>query len=232
MPIGVYTVQSTVTDALAYIASTSKQLAVDAGGPRSSREGHRGGAGSLGKFRSTLDATATTGGAPITSYSFDFGDGSAPVVVNASTAAPVARRHVGLYPVKVTVTDAWGRTQTANSTAAVGRFRRFWPDPDLHGHPQWHGRKHGRLSGYGTVKLHCRSRYSALHNPAIAIVLNVTVPNPTSGGYIAVFPDGLARPTSSNLKLAAADGAQPVTGPDGANGTVDCYVGGAEVRTW
>ena len=34
-----------------------------------------------------------------------------------------------------------------------------------------------------------------------AVVLNVTVTNPTSSGYITAYPDGASRPTASNLNL-------------------------------
>lgn len=36
---------------------------------------------------------------------------------------------------------------------------------------------------------------------ASAVVLNVTVTNPTSGGYLTVWPSGVARPTASNLNF-------------------------------
>ncbi len=38
---------------------------------------------------------------------------------------------------------------------------------------------------------------------AKAVVLNVTVTQPTGGGYLTVFPNGVARPTASNLNFVA-----------------------------
>lgn len=73
-----------------------------------------------------------------------------------------------------------------------------------------------------------------------AVVLNVTVTNPTSGGYLTVYPGG-TRPTSSNLNFVAGQTvANLVTVQVGPSGTVSIYFGGgtgsvdvvADVNGW
>jgi plastocyanin len=59
-----------------------------------------------------------------------------------------------------------------------------------------------------------------------AVVLNVTVTQPTAPGYVTVYPDGMTRPTSSNLNFVAGQTAPNlVIAPVGANGKVDFYNG-------
>ncbi|MBB5870909.1 hypothetical protein F4553_004288 [Allocatelliglobosispora scoriae] len=57
-----------------------------------------------------------------------------------------------------------------------------------------------------------------------AVVLNVTVTGPTAGGYLTVYPGGVARPTASSLNFTAGwTGANSVTVGLGANGKVDIF---------
>jgi hypothetical protein len=59
-----------------------------------------------------------------------------------------------------------------------------------------------------------------------AVVLNVTVTAPTSGGYISVYPDGVTRPLASNLNFSANETVPNlVIAPVGADGRVDFYNG-------
>jgi parallel beta-helix repeat protein len=67
----------------------------------------------------TADASASTpGSAPISSYSFNFGDGST-AGPQSSPAATHSYQSAGSYPVTVTVTDANGLTSTATQTVTV-----------------------------------------------------------------------------------------------------------------
>jgi len=60
--------------------------------------------------------------------------------------------------------------------------------------------------------------------PPVAVVLNVTVTNATAGSYLTLWPDGAARPLSSDLNFVAGQ-----TVPNlvvvklGANGNVDIF---------
>jgi hypothetical protein len=59
---------------------------------------------------------------------------------------------------------------------------------------------------------------------ASAVVLNLTVTGPTSGGYVTAFPTGAARPTISSINFARGwTGANLVTVPVGTNGQVDLF---------
>jgi hypothetical protein len=60
-----------------------------------------------------------------------------------------------------------------------------------------------------------------------AVALNVTVTNPTGGGYLTVYPDAMNRPTTSNLNFVAGQiVANMVMVPVGADGKIDLYYGG------
>ena len=57
-----------------------------------------------------------------------------------------------------------------------------------------------------------------------AVVLNVTVTEPSAGGWLTVFPSGTARPLASNINFAPAQTiANAVVVKVGANGAIDVY---------
>jgi hypothetical protein len=59
-----------------------------------------------------------------------------------------------------------------------------------------------------------------------AVVLNVTAVSPTQGGYLTVYPDGVTRPTASNLNFLPGQVIPNlVVAPVLADGTVDFYNG-------
>ena len=61
---------------------------------------------------------------------------------------------------------------------------------------------------------------------ASAVMLNVTVTQPTAGGYITVWGDDTARPTASNLNFSPGQTVpNSVLAPVGANGKVDFFNG-------
>ncbi|HMC40067.1 MAG TPA: CAP domain-containing protein [Acidimicrobiales bacterium] len=76
------------------------------------------------------------------------------------------------------------------------------------------------VAGWGGVPL----MSSTSPVPPTAVVLNVTVTNPSSGSYLTVYPDGAARPVTADLSFSAGQ-----TVPDlvlvgvGANGVIDVY---------
>ncbi|MEH1166272.1 hypothetical protein V6V47_12880 [Micromonospora sp. CPCC 205539] len=66
---------------------------------------------------------------------------------------------------------------------------------------------------------------------ASTVVLNVTVTGPTAGGYVAVYPSGVARPTASSLNFVKGwTGANSVTVKVGTNGKVDFYNSGGSTH--
>jgi subtilase family serine protease len=61
---------------------------------------------------------------------------------------------------------------------------------------------------------------------ATGVVMNVTVANPTGGGYATVYPDLTPRPTTSNVNFSKGEAIPNlVTVPLGSNGNVDFYNG-------
>jgi parallel beta-helix repeat protein len=105
----------------------------------------------------TADATATIpGGAVITSYTFDFGDGSPKVGPQSAATATHTYAAIGSYTVTVTVADANQLRSTATAQVAV-KARPILPNGDF---------ETGTLAGWG-----------ASHDAT------VTTTNPHSGTY-------------------------------------------------
>jgi parallel beta-helix repeat protein len=69
----------------------------------------------------TADASASTAGGanPIASYSFDFGDGSAPVGPQSGATATHTYTQLGAFTITVTVTDTSGASSTATAVVTV-----------------------------------------------------------------------------------------------------------------
>ncbi len=81
----------------------------------------------------------------------------------------------------------------------------------------------GRVSGGGTLKLSMPT--TAVPANTTAAVLNVTVVNPASSGYVTVYPDGTSRPLASNLNFAAHQTVPNLVVVPVVDGRVDFYVG-------
>src|SRR5205814_1901373 len=61
-------------------------------------------------------------------------------------------------------------------------------------------------------------------NGPVAVVLNVTVTQPQTAGYLTVYPDQTARPPTSNLNFGAGQTvANLVVATLGANGQIDLF---------
>lgn len=78
----------------------------------------------------------------------------------------------------------------------------------------------GPIKGGSTVRLKVAGRAGVPAQGAAAVVLNVTVTEPTANGYVTVFPSGSARPLASNLNftpgLTVPNLVIAKVGPDGA----------------
>ncbi len=84
----------------------------------------------------------------------------------------------------------------------------------------------GPVAARATVHLQVGGRGGVPTTGVSAAVLNVTVTQPTRAGYITAYPDGVARPTASNLNYVAGQTvANLVTVKVGANGKVALYNG-------
>ncbi len=159
-----------------------------------------GDADSSGQTSVTLDASHTAGAGGDASYSFDFGDGRAALV--SSTPVVTRPEAEGTYRVTVTVKDSWGRTSTSTPQ---------WFSVSDGYHPVTPARLLDTRSGLGApvgsmkaLTLQLPATVTAnTYGPLRAVVLNVTVTQPTSYGNIKVYPDGLAKPDTSNLNFTA-----------------------------
>ncbi|MBG6138973.1 choice-of-anchor D domain-containing protein [Longispora fulva] len=80
------------------------------------------------------------------------------------------------------------------------------------------------VGGGETVHLQVNGRGGVPAAGVSAVVLNVTVTEPTAAGFITVYPSGLPRPVASSLNhVPGWTGANSVTVGVGANGQVDLY---------
>ncbi len=63
------------------------------------------------------------------------------------------------------------------------------------------GAARAKVAEHATVHLQVTGKGGVPVSGVSAVVLNVTVTNPASSGYITAYPDGTSRPTASNLNL-------------------------------
>jgi parallel beta-helix repeat protein len=118
----------------------------------------------------TADASASTAGsAPIATYAFDFGDGSAVVGPQSGATAGHTYGSAGTYTARVTVTDTAGQSSTATSQVSVTSSS----PPNLVGNPGFETNTAGwNTSGSGsTVTL---TRVSGGHSGGWAAALTNT----------------------------------------------------------
>jgi len=76
-----------------------------------------------------------------------------------------------------------------------------------------------RLPANGTLTL----QVPGVPARATAVVLNVTAVAPTTGGFLAVYPDGASRPTTSNVDFSPNQTTANLVMVAATNGTVDIY---------
>ncbi len=91
----------------------------------------------------------------------------------------------------------------------------------------------GAVAPSGTVALQVAGRGGVPLTGVSAVVLNVTVAEPTSSGFVTVFGDGATRPTASNLNFVK-DQVVPnlVVAPVGADGQSTCSTAPLAPHTW
>ncbi|MDH6578396.1 S53 family peptidase [Kitasatospora sp. MAP5-34] len=85
----------------------------------------------------------------------------------------------------------------------------------------------GQVASHTSLPLNILGQAGVPSGKVTAVVLNVTVARPTSGGFLTVYPSGGTRPTASNMNWTAGQTVPNlVTVPVGADGKVDLYNGG------
>ncbi|GAA5008188.1 hypothetical protein GCM10025734_50050 [Kitasatospora paranensis] len=85
------------------------------------------------------------------------------------------------------------------------------------------GAPKARVGAGGTVTLPITGGSTGVPDGATAVILNVTAVNPTSGGFVTVYPDGQPRPVASNLNFAAGQVIPNLVVVPVVNGKVDLY---------
>jgi hypothetical protein len=143
-----------------------------------------------GSMSVTVDATKSHGLNAITSYSIDFGDGSAPLV-NTSGRATHTYAHSAGYSVTVTVTDSTGATDTSAAagvrTTGYG-FTAVAPVRVLDTRTGTGSGTAAPVPAGGSVTFPVSQAAASYGNFLSAVVLNVTATDATAGGYVSVQP--------------------------------------------
>jgi hypothetical protein len=80
-----------------------------------------------------------------------------------------------------------------------------------------------RVAAAGTVKLKVAGVNGLPSTGLTAVVMNVTAVNPSTAGVVTVYPDGITRPTVSNLNFTAGQTIPNLVVVPVKNGVVDFY---------
>ncbi|MBP0453733.1 PKD domain-containing protein [Kitasatospora sp. RG8] len=174
-----------------------------------------------------VDATGTTSPWAITSYTFDFGDGTTPTTNNVGKAEH-AFAEPGTHTVKVTVTDDSGQTRSGDLPVTVNYdaagFKALSPTRVLD--TRWPGAQNHKLGPGETWNLNVRypsatGGATVVPPGATAVVLNLTATEGTQNSFLSAYPTGGARPITSNVNFGPnQDVANLVTVPVGPDGQV------------
>ena len=141
-----------------------------------------------GSMSVKADATQSHGLNGIASYSFDFGDGGAPVV-NTTGTATHTYMHSGAYSITVTVTDSTGATDTsvAAPVKTLGAdFTAMSPVRVLDTRSGIGSGTVAPVSAGGDVSFPVPAAAASHGDLLKAVVLNVTVTDTTGNGYVGV----------------------------------------------
>lgn len=165
--------------------------------------------------------TALNSAWPVTGYTFDFGDGSAPVTSTETTAAHTYP-HPGTYTATVTVTNKGGQITRASTAVHAGDALvpltpvRILDTRHGTGAPQ-----HSIAAG-GVLRLKVTGQGGLPASGVDAVTMNVTATDASADTYITAYPDGTPRPLASTLNLRAGQTVpNQVTVKVGADGYVD-----------
>ncbi len=153
----------------------------------------------------TADASASMpGGAPIATYTFDFGDGA--VVTQSTPVATHAYSGLAIRQITLTVTDVNGLIDRETATVGPGSlFTPLSPIRVLDTRARVGVGTTTPVPAQGTIILPVAGRNGVPATGISAVVLNVTVTAPTAPGALTVYPDGQPMPTSSNLNWIAGE---------------------------
>jgi PKD domain len=176
----------------------------------------------------SITASLVSANTPV-SASFNWGDGTTTVSTNYTDGSTdVAADHsyikLGTYTVTVTVTDNLGNTYVNTITAITAGS-----DYTAYGPTRVLDTRYGTGAPKAPVKARTVTQVKFAGSGGIpadvtAVVLNVTVTAPTAAGFVTVYGDGSARPSSSNVNFVKGQTVpNQVIAPVGPDGKVDFY---------
>lgn len=191
-----------------------------------------------------ISLTANVTSAPISlSLTFAWGDGTTTTSRLGNGGAvtlPHTYPKAGQYQVTVTVTDNQGDTvsNTVTATTAGSDYTAYGPVRLLDTrNGTGTGGRIAKVGANSALKLQITGAGTSGHkipSNITAVVLNLTVTRPTSGGYLTAYPNEdpagtpQPRPLSSNVNFNAGQTVPNLAiVPVGADGVVDLYNGSA-----
>jgi hypothetical protein len=172
----------------------------------------------------SLDTIVSNTTVPVT-ITIAWGDGtSTPTSAsgNVTVTTPHTYSKLGTYQVTVTVTDNQGDTVTNSvSVQTAGSDYTPYGPTRLLDTRSGLGAAKAKVAANGTVKLQIGGN-GAIPKGVTAAVLNLTVTDTTSAGYVTAYADGGAKPTTSNVNFRAGQTVPNLAiVPVGADGAVD-----------
>ena len=170
-------------------------------------------------------AYSVTSHYPLTTDQIDFGDGSAPVNLSASSDSITHTYPApGHYTATEKLADDHGRTYTTTSSITVGPA--YVPTGAIRVLDTRYalGAPKRPVGSGGVVRLKIAGTPGIPASGVSAIVLNLTDTDATADSFVTAYPDGTALPTTSNLNFKAGQtNANLVTVPVSKDGYVDLY---------
>lgn len=235
---GVYTATLTATNAAGAAVSSATVTVADAPTPPSPAFSVSPPGGTAPVLVAVTDASTAV--PPVTSWQWDFGDGS-PVAGGAS--ATHTYMQAGTYEITLTVSNAVGPASTSRTVTVTAAPPPPPPPPPPPASPAFRGLAPIRLldtrpaatidgesSGIGPLaagsvaQVRVVGRGDVPASGVAAVALNVTAIGPTAESYLTVWPSGTPRPTASNLNMAAGRTVPNlVVVPVAADGTVSIF---------
>jgi len=162
----------------------------------------------------------------IASESLSFGDGSAPVDI--TNTPDLAHLHTystpGLHTVTVVTTDGSGQSLTTTQQFMLGSSLVPLTPTRILDTRAGLGAPKAKVGPGGTVSLQVGGVAGVPLQGVTSVIMNLTVADGTTGGYVTAYPSGTVRPTASNLNFAAGQiVANDVSVPVGPDGKVVLY---------